>query len=109
MNEFNLTYYTRRWNAPTTLTVVKTTTGWHISHIAIYGDTDKDGAPVLKANFNQDYVKYPHNVGGFLSFIWGQLHNNEIDQERAQDMFDEVGEWISVCEKSQPDWRGWNC
>lgn len=108
MTDFNLTYYTRRWNNRTTLTVRRTETGWHISHIAINGDTDREGAPILEANLQQDNVKFPHDVGAFLGFVWGELHNGAIDDARAQTMIDQIGEWISTCESSQPLWKVWN-
>lgn len=108
MHDFKLTYYTRRWNNDTTLTVRKTATGWHISHIAIFGDTDREGAPILEANLNQDYVKFPDGVGAFLGFVWEQLDSGDIDAERGQQMIQEIGEWITACETSQPVWKVWN-
>jgi len=108
MHDLKLTYYTRRWNSQTTLTVRKTANGWHISHIAINGDTDREGVPFLEANLCQDNVKYPHDVGAYLGFVWDQLNNGEIDEVRAQKMLDEIGEWISACESSQPVWKIWN-
>ncbi|TFW09451.1 hypothetical protein E4K72_05920 [Oxalobacteraceae bacterium OM1] len=62
----------------------KTATGWHISHIAINGDTDCEGAPGLAANPHQDNVKFPHDVGAFLGFVWDQLDGSVIDNDRAQ-------------------------
>lgn len=108
MQDFKLTYFTRRWKSDTTLDVKKTDTGWHISYKAIFGDTDREGVPVLENNFYQDNVKFPHDVGAFLGFIWQQLHVGAIDHDRAQEMLDEVGAWISACEKSQPIWKVWN-
>lgn len=108
MDDFKLTYHTRRWNNNTTLTVRKTATGWHISNIAINGDTNREGAPILESNLHQDLVKFPHDVGAFLGFVWGELDNGDIDAERAQEMIDEIGEWISACESSQPVWKIWN-
>lgn len=108
MKDFKLKYYNRRWNHSTTLTVRKPETGWHISNIAINGDADREGAPFLEANLHQDNVKFPHDVGAFLGFVWEQLNNGDIDEARAQGMIDEVGEWISQCESSQPVWKIWN-
>lgn len=108
MNQYKLTFFTRRWSANVTLDVKKIDTGWHISHIAINGDADPQGKPILEENLHQDYVQFPHGVGGFLGFIWEQLHNQEIDAQRAQDMLDELGNWISTCESSQPVWKPWN-
>ncbi|OAI93382.1 hypothetical protein [Pseudomonas putida] len=108
MNDFALTYWTRRFSAKTTLKVRKTQTGWHISHIAIFGDTDHEGAPILEANLEQDNVKFPKGVGAFLGFVWEQLDEGEIDAERAQEMIQEIGDWITACETSQPQWKVWN-
>ena len=108
MTDFKLTYYTRRWKHNTTLTVTKTATGWHISHMAINGETDREGSPILEQNLYQDDVSFPHDVGGFLGFIWGQLNSGVIDVEKAQEMIEEVGDWITSCETSQPNWHPWN-
>jgi hypothetical protein len=106
--DFKLTYWSRRWKAETTLTVRKIDTGWHISHVAIYGDTDHEGAPILEANLNQDHVKFPADVGAFLGFVWEQLDSCNIDAERAQQMIQEIGDWITACETLQPVWKVWN-
>ncbi|MNL94779.1 hypothetical protein D3C81_45710 [compost metagenome] len=108
MTDFKLTYYTRRWNGRITLTVRKTPTGWHISHLAINGETNREGVPILESNLHQDNVKFPHDVGAFLGFVWDKLNNGDIDVERAQEMINEIGEWISACESSQPVWKVWN-
>ncbi|HEY0662939.1 MAG TPA: hypothetical protein VGD21_16635 [Lysobacter sp.] len=106
--DFQFTYYTRRWNAPVTLKFVKTEAGWHISHVAINGDAKPDGSPFLEANLNQDYVDYPKRLDNFVEHVWKQLHAGEIDSVRAQTMLDELGAWVSRCEQSQPEWKGWN-
>jgi hypothetical protein len=106
--DFKLTYWTRRWKADTALTIRKIDAGWHIAHVAINGDTDYEGAPILEANLNQDHVKFPKGVGAFLGFVWEQLDNGDIDDDRAQQMIQEVGDWISACETSQPVWKVWN-
>ena len=106
--EFKLTYRTLRWSANTSLRVKKIDTGWHISHQAINGDADCEGAPFLEMNLNQDNVKFPEGVGTFLGFVWHQLDIGDIDEERAQQMIQEIGDWITVCEASQPVWKVWN-
>ncbi|GFZ74414.1 hypothetical protein PSE10C_51560 [Pseudomonas amygdali pv. eriobotryae] len=106
--DFTLTYWTRRREGKTTLMVRKTETGWHISGETILGDTDPDGAQILEANLNQDHVTFPDSVGSFLGFVWKQLHCDEIDAERAQIMIYEIGDWITACERSQPEWNGYN-
>ena len=108
MTNFKLTYHTRRWDNSATLTMRKTAAGWHISNISINGDTDTEGSPILEQNLHQDNVRFPHDVGSFLGFIWGQLNSGDIDDERTQEMIDELGEWITTCETSQPVWCPWN-
>ncbi|WP_104012200.1 hypothetical protein [Burkholderia anthinoferrum] len=106
--EYRFKYHTKRWGHSETLRLRKIDTGWHVQHLAINGDSDKEGNPFLYANFDQDYVKYPTGLGGFFEFIWGELDSGNIDEDRAQQLFDELGEWVATCEMSQPVWRGWN-
>jgi len=108
MQTFKLNFYTKRWNSDVALNLRKTALGWHISHIAINGDTEPDGSPILYSNLHQDNVRFPYGLDGFVGYIWEQLDAGEIDEERAQEMFDELGEWVSTCEKSQPIWKVWN-
>jgi hypothetical protein len=109
MDDFKLTFYTRRWNNDVTLNVRKTAGGWNISHIAINGDANEEGAPILESNLRQDYVEFPVGLGKFMAFIWQKLHNEEIEFDRAQEMINELRAWISTCESSQPNWNEWNC
>ncbi|HGL4262237.1 hypothetical protein [Burkholderia dolosa] len=106
--EYLFKYYTKRWGHSETLRIRKTDSGWHVQHLSINGDSDKTGHPFLYGNFHQDYVKYPTGLGGFLEFIWDELDSGNIDEDRAQQLFDELGEWVANCEMSQPVWRGWN-
>ena len=105
---FKFTYYTKRWGHKDTLRIEKTATGWHVEHLAINGESKPDGNPFVFANLTQDYVKYPTDLGPFLEYLWEQLDTGEIDDARAQQMFDQLGEWVSQCETSQPTWKGWN-
>jgi len=109
MSKLKITYYTRRWSQRVSLNVKKTSTGWHISHIAINGDTDPEGHPILERNLVQDNVHFPKDVGHFLGHVWYLLEEGVIDEARAQEMLEDIGQWISSCETSQPTWRGWNC
>jgi hypothetical protein len=65
---------------------------------------------IIRAVFNirQENVAIPSGLGGFMALVWEKLEEGEIDNERAQEMFNGVGDWISICEKSQPTWKEWN-
>lgn len=100
--EFEFTYWTRRQSAEATLKVRKIDTGWHISHNTLRGDAYPEGAPFLKTNLNQDFVNFPNSMGAYLRFVWEQLDTRNIDKKRAQQMIQEIGDWITACEKSTP-------
>lgn len=109
MSIFNFRIFTRRWNSMVTYNVTKTTNGWHICHIAINGDCEPDGSPYFYSNFDQDYVAYPSNFGSFLDHIWAALDRKEMNDTDAQEKLQELADWVSNCERSQPEWKGWNC
>lgn len=106
--EFTFAVFSRRWGHNDTYRLTKTATGWDIQHMAHSGPCDQEGSPHLIGNFNQDYIRYPIGVGGFLSFVWRQLEARDIDDAKAQEMIQEIADWVSACETSQPRWAGWN-
>ncbi|MEQ4313159.1 hypothetical protein ABNM01_10965 [Pseudomonas syringae] len=53
-------------------------------------------------------IQHALSVGTFLGFVWRQLDIGDIDEERAQQMIQEIGDWITACETSQPLWKVWN-
>jgi hypothetical protein len=108
MNKYNFTVYNRRHNNEVTYTVTKTNSGWHIQHIAINGECSSDGSPFFYDNFNQDFINYPSGFDGFLEFIWTGLNNEELSPEEAQIKLQELADWVSSCERTQPKWKGWN-
>jgi len=106
--EFSFAVFSRRWGHTDTYRLTKTETGWDLQHMAHSGPCEPDGSPHLIGNFHQDNIQYPVRVGDFLRFIWGQLHSGEIDAARAQAMIQELADWVTSCEQSQPRWREWN-
>ncbi len=108
MSQYQFRVYNRRHNSEITYTVTKTKTGWHIQHIAINGDSQPDGSPLFYENFNQDYINYPSGFGGFLESIWSALHSEELSTSDAQVRLQELADWVSACERTQPEWKGWN-
>lgn len=108
MESFEFRVYSRRYNNRVTYKLVHTKNGWHISNIAINGDSMPDGAPFLYENFNQDFISYPSNVGDFFEYVWSNLENKKITPLEAQLKINEVAEWVSRCEEFQPNWKGWN-
>jgi hypothetical protein len=108
MNQYEFRVYNRRHDNEVTYTVTKTPTGWHIRHIAINGDCKPDGSPLFYENFDQDYINHPSGFGGYLEYIWSGLNTEELSSSDAQARLQELADWVSACERSQPEWKGWN-
>ena len=108
MNQYSFRVYNKRHDSNITYTVKKTEMGWHIQHDAINGDCTPDGTPFLYTNFDQDHIKYPSGFDSFLEFIWSGLDNEELSSADAQLKLQELADWVSACERSQPKWMGWN-
>ncbi|MDX1491309.1 MAG: hypothetical protein R3332_08480 [Pseudohongiellaceae bacterium] len=108
MDEFSFKVHANRWGSTSTYKVRKTDTGWHVAHIAINGDCEPDGSPFLYSNFKQDHICYPSGLGNQLEWLWRQIDECEIDWEDAQEKLQELGDWVSTCEKAEPLWSGWN-
>lgn len=105
---FSFAVYNRRRDGHVTYDLQKTPDGWHIEHIAINGDCKPDGTDLFYKNLEQDNINFPSGFGYFLSHLWSSLDTAEITTEEAQAKLQELADWISTCERSQPNWEGWN-
>ncbi len=99
--------YNRRHNSNITYIVNKTNEGWHIDYVAINGDCDREGKPYFYTNFNQDYIEYPADFGDYLSSLWSLIDDEHIDRSEAQHKLQELADWVSICEKSVPEWKAY--
>jgi len=107
-SEFTMKVFSRRWGHDDTYRMKRTATGWYISRIAIDGDCDKRGNPVLRANLHQDSVFYPRDIGGWLEWLWDRAAEDGLAEEQVQAALDELGEWISETEKRAPSGGVWS-
>jgi hypothetical protein len=108
MNEFKFVVFNNRRSSNLTYRIKKTPTGWDISHLAINGPCKPDGSPLFFMNFNQDSINYPSGFGNSLEWLWEQIHNGKMIHEEAQAKLQELADWVTVCEKNVPLWKGWN-
>ncbi len=106
--EFTLSVFSNRWGHDDTYRIKRIKTGWHISYIAIYGDCDTSGHPYLFSNLKQDYINYPVGLGSFMTWLWEKAANEGLNKEEIQEKFNQLGYWISLCEKNTPKWEGYN-
>jgi hypothetical protein len=106
--KLKFSYWTNRWGSSTMVYLTHTPDGWHLSATAHTGDCDRSGAPCLHSNFDQDSVCFPSGLGGFLEHAWEKIQASEWGEEMAQQRIQELADWVTVCEKNQPRWPGWN-
>lgn len=106
--EFTFTVYQNRRDHEDTYTIVKTENGWHVSHIAINGETKPNGENALFMNLNQDSISYPKQLGSFLEWLWEEANNNRLTDDEIQTKIQELADWISITERAEPKWIGWN-
>lgn len=101
--EFNFNVYTRRWGHYDYYRIVRTNTGWRIKGASVFGDgeCDKSGKPFLESFLNHDTVCYPAQIGEFFEWAW-KMAADGATKEEIQQGLDDLGEWISICEKSTP-------
>lgn len=102
-HEFTLTVYSRRWGHDDSYKLKRTKTGWELSHISISaGKCDKSGIPYLFENLNHDSINYPEGLPGYMAWLWEQAAEQGLTHEKVQESLNELGDWISSCEKSSP-------
>ncbi len=109
MRTFEFRLYVSRFKSEFTYRLARTGTGWQLDYKVHSGPTKPDGSPLLLANFEQDGVSYPVGIGDYLEYIWGSLHSGKMSDDEAAEKIQQLGDWVSACEKSQPEWIGWNC
>ena len=108
MNEFTFEVYSNLRSSNLTYNIKYTDTGWNIRHIAINGDCEPDGKPFFYENFEQDLIDFPSGFGEYLEWLWKQITNTSISNEKIQDKLQELADWVTTCEKNKPFWKGWN-
>ena len=95
-----LEVYSRRFGHPDLYQISRTDTGWHVRHQRIEGDCDKTGAPYLFKCLDQDGINYPHDLGGYMEFLW--CKSADMSEEEIQEQLDLLGKWIESTEKASP-------
>lgn len=108
VSEYKFKVYNNRRNSEITYTIKPTKTGWHISHISINGDCEPNGNPYFYKNFDQDYISYPNSFGDKLEWLWEQVNKNILSENEIQRKLQELADWVSICEKNVPMWKGFN-
>lgn len=100
---FKFKIYTRRWGHYDHYTIERIGTGWNFEGTATYnsGNCEKNGKPYLYETLDHESVVYPYNIGELLEWLWMKAQNG-LSKEEVQKAFDDLAEWISVCEQNVP-------
>ena len=101
-DEFKIRVYCRRWGHYDIYTIKRTLDGWEIKFISPFRKCNKKGEPHLFEMFKNDSINYPADLGGYIEWLWDKAHDCGLTHEEIQKAFDELGEWISICEKNSP-------
>ncbi|MHB1461187.1 MAG: hypothetical protein ACYC1M_07905 [Armatimonadota bacterium] len=101
--EFKLSVYSKKYGHRETYRIGRIDNGWHIEHIRLIGDCDKDGNPSLYRCLRHDSVSYPANLPQFMEQLWEDAALETINEKEVQHRLDKIGDWISVCEENAPD------
>lgn len=107
--ELSFSVYTRRWGHNDSYRIHRTVDGWHVSHIAISGDCDKEGSNALFANLDHDSVFYPEDgVKYAMSNLWEDAEDGKLTLSELQERLQQIADWISGVERAvgegQPQW-----
>lgn len=100
--EFKMKIYSRRWGHDDTYTLIRNEDGWSISHLTFDGQSGKNAEPVLSYILRHDSISYPNNLADIMESIWTRAAEEGLNKTTVQEMLDQVGEWISIVERSYP-------
>ncbi len=99
----DLQVFSKRRGHNDTYRIRRTGTGWNIAFIAIGGDCDKSGKPYLFANLEQDDINYPHDLGGYMEYLWDKAEEEGMSDDQIQEHLNELSEWLIVVQNSSPE------
>ena len=108
-HDFEIKIYSRRWGHLDTYQITRIESGWVIGNLSISGSCDKTGKPYLFENLKHDLINYPEAIPGYLEWLWDQASEQGLSHKQVQQALNDLGEWISICEKNSPKgiWEGY--
>ena len=101
-DQLTLRFYCRRRGHSDTYRLRITDTGWWVGHIAIRGHCNSRGEPYLFENLDHDTVNYPHDLGGYMDFLWRQVKHQKLNRQQIQAKLNILGRWMTKVETATP-------
>lgn len=105
--EFRLKIYSTKAEDYLEYKLIRTENGWSFSSSCWEGECDKDGHPFLFKALRRDAIKYPNRLDLYLGWVWDSAQDKCLSENDLQRALDELGEWISLCEKNAPRSSFW--
>ena len=99
--------YTRRWKHDDTFRFRRTASGWAIAFMTEPVECDKTGHPGLFEQLRHDSIQYPHDLGGWLEWLWMQAQKKGMTGEELQTALQQLADWVSQTEASVPKGKFW--
>lgn len=107
---FELKVFSTRWGHHDTYRLTRTDEGWEVRFHSIGGRCNKRGEPYLFENLEHDLIEYPHDLGGWLEWLWMQAHDRGLGTAQVQQALTELTDWVEAVEKAAPregTWKGY--
>jgi hypothetical protein len=77
--------------------------GWHVRHAEYSGECDRQGHPSLVNILDRLSISYPSDLPRYLDWLWNQTVKNDVSHEDIQILFQELADWVTICEKNRPE------
>lgn len=103
ITDFKFRVYGRKYMHDDYYSVKFNKDGWHIGHIAICGQCEKDGTPCLYDNFRQDCISYPEGMKGDMEYLWEMYDADRITAAEVQDKLNKLGDWVDATGNARPN------
>ncbi len=100
--EFTMKIYSRRWGHDDLYEITRTSDGWFLKALTFNGPCGKDASPVLYKSLDHDGICYPKQIGSFFEWLWEKANEDGLSKKEVQHEIDNLGKWISQCEKKVP-------
>lgn len=105
--DFEFRIYSRRWEHKNTYRIRRTAEGWDVLPVSRGGPCGKGGHPFLFEKLQQDFIQYPHDLDGWLEWLWEQSASKGLSKKEVQTALNQLAKWISLTEKYSPSGGVW--
>lgn len=100
--DLKLRVYSRRWGHDDVYTICRTKDGWLVQSLGGAAKAHKDGTGALIETLKHDSIVYPESLNFAMEQLWELADQTPMESDELQEYLNQMGEWISITEKSVP-------